>query len=82
MAIVILSDDYRKEQEALLADPIVAAMAASLTAGELVELIHPDGTPTFEFMLAANAEYRSRGGKASWSMGGVGRALATLVQRR
>lgn len=80
----ILSDDYRTEQTNLLADPIIADMAAGMnppgwSGTPWSEIMHPGGTPRHEFMLAANAEYRARGGTQSFSIGGVAHALITIL---
>jgi hypothetical protein len=82
MAAELISDDYRHEQAALVADPIVQAMAKEVEEHELRDsLFHEDGTPRFAFMLRANSEYRRRSGKESRSLGGVARAIGALAWR-
>lgn len=76
----ILSNDYRDEQAALVADPIIRAMAYPMTLSLICEYFHADGTPRFEFMQMANAEYRSRGGDKSQTLGAVARALKTVLE--
>lgn len=75
---VLLSDEYRQEAEALRNDPILIGMAKGLTGVTREDIAHEDGTPRFEFMLAARDEYRSRGGKHQMSMGGAANALLAL----
>ena len=74
----IIADHYREEYAALAADPIVIDMAAGLADVQTSDIAHPNGSPRFEFMLAANDEYRSRGGTISRSIGGVATALLGL----
>lgn len=75
----IVSDEYRAEDEALRNDPIIKAMALGLANVKRADIAHEDGTPRFEFMLAARDEYRSRGGQNQMSMGGAARALLALI---
>lgn len=78
---MIVSDDDREEEAALMADPILIGMATEFEADvDLSEFYHDDGTPRSPFMGVANEEYRKRGGEHSRSLGGVGRALYRLVQ--
>lgn len=79
--VAIVSNEYREEHQRLIDDPIIAAMAVGLRDVPMDEMAHDGGTPRHEFMGAANAEYRSRGGEASFSIGGVANALLTLVCR-
>ena len=79
----LLGDEYREEQAALMADPVVRAMAVSLRPSDIAAEFHFDSdTPRFGFMMASNAEYRSRGGQHSRSIGGVAHALAAIVRER
>lgn len=86
----IVSDDYRAERAALMADPILRAMAADLIAGakagkiEFVDQgwVHPDtagGSPTTRMMSACNDRYRALGGVRSMSIGGVAGALWSVL---
>lgn len=79
--MAIVSNEYREEHQRLLNDPIIAAMAVGLRDVPMEEMAHDTGTPRHEFMGAANIEYHSRGGDASFSMGGVANALLTLVRK-
>jgi hypothetical protein len=64
-------------------DPIIIDMAGGLKGVPMSELVHdgPDSTPRFEFMTAANAEYRKRGGKDGGHIGAVAEALLRLLPR-
>jgi hypothetical protein len=73
---VIESDDYRQEQETLMADPIVLAMLDELPP----ESIPMEGGHSF--MLAALHEYNARGGTNARSIGSVARALIALNRER
>jgi len=76
---VIRSKDYDETEQRLTVDPIVIAMALGLTGAPRASLTHDDGTPRFEFMTAANREYRTRGGTDGGHIGAVAAALLTLV---
>lgn len=79
MSGVIEAEHYREARQALCADPIVQDMAAGVRHEPLDELQHESGTPRFEFMLAANEEYRSRGGKVTAHLGGVAEAILLIL---
>jgi hypothetical protein len=78
---VIKSKDYGETENRLMADPLVIAMAKGLKDVPLDQMHHgePERTPLFEFMMAANAEYRKRGGKDGGHIGAVATALINLV---
>lgn len=76
MSSVIESDDYRKEEEVLKADPIVIAMADEIR--NLAPSMRPDMTG-HDFMGRANDEYTRQGGTNHRSIGGVARAIRALV---
>jgi hypothetical protein len=78
---VIRSKDYGETEDRLMADPIVIAMSKGLKDVALDQMHHgePERTARFEFMQAANAEYRKRGGKDGGHMGAVANALINLV---
>jgi hypothetical protein len=78
--MAIVSDDYRKEQERLRADPIILGMAHGLGDISLDEISHPNGSPTHGFMGAANKRYHDQGGKHSMSIGGVGEAVIHVLK--
>ncbi len=71
---VIESPEYQREVEMLKADPIVRQMALEIK-GDVAS--HECGG--HEFMLCANAEYRQRGGNKSITLGGVPRAIKSLL---
>lgn len=70
---------YSEEIEALKKEPAIIAMAKGLEGEKFAELAHGPDSPKFEFMLAANAEYKARTGKAGGAIGAVGRALLALA---
>jgi len=63
--VMIKAKHYDEVEELLANDPIVIAMAHGLAKVEREQMVHEDGSPRFEFMQSANAEYRERGGKGS-----------------
>ncbi len=82
--MTIEADHYRQEVALLKADPIVRQMAKDCEGAWDEEksrrfICHPDNHPTFEFMSTANAEYRERGGTQARTIGGVGRAIVSLL---
>ena len=89
---IIASSDYQKNYEALAKEPVVRAMARDIVVDLITDpgklpfkLVHPDGTPTFEFMQAALAGYaRAReGGLASTeaeSIGAVAHAILIVAR--
>jgi hypothetical protein len=70
---------YGTARTVLQNDPIVQSMAHGLKDVPLTELTHDDGTPRFEFMQAANAQYDKRGGTNKAHIGAVAEALLFLV---
>jgi hypothetical protein len=82
---VIESEDYEQIRQRLMKDPIIIDMAGGLKGVPMSELIHnadaddPRPTPRFEFMMAANKEYRSRGGTDGGHVGAVAEALLRLL---
>lgn len=77
---VIRAAHYDETVKALVADPIVIDMAGGLAGVPVSELAHDGGTPRFEFMQAANAEYKSRGGEGGGHIGAVAEALLKLLE--
>src|SRR6516165_8880561 len=61
--VMIKAAHYDEVEELLSNDPIVQAMAQGLAKVEREKLVHEDGSPRWEFMQKANAEYRERGGQ-------------------
>lgn len=78
--MAIVSDEYRKEYAALLADPIIIEMAAGLTETPMDQMAGEDGSPIWAFMNAAGKTYHERGGTIPTSIGGPATALLTLVR--
>jgi len=78
---VIKAKHYAETEDRLAQDPIIQAMAKGLAGVPRSELVHdgPDATPRFEFMQAANAEYRKRGGKDGGHIGAVAHALLKVL---
>lgn len=81
--VVIESDQYRQEELALVADPIITRMAGDVIAaeGNLDLAILAADTP--DFTMIALRGYTSLGGDQHFSIGGPARAiLATLRKLR
>jgi hypothetical protein len=85
---VIESADYEQTRQRLMKDPIIIAMAKEMAGHPKSELAHgelpkykddPWPTPRFEFMMAANSEYRERGGTDGGHIGAVAEALLRLL---
>ena len=72
---------YEQTRQRLLGDPIVVRMAAELRSMDRTMLVHDDGSPRWDFMRAANDEYRRRGGdqNAPLHIGAVAEAIVRLV---
>lgn len=82
-AVVIVSDEYRQEQQALVADPIITRMASDVVEaeGSLEAAIAAAEPPDFT-QLALNG-YKMLGGDQHFSIGGPANAIrATLVKLR
>jgi hypothetical protein len=84
----IESEDYEITRQRLMKDPIIIDMAGGLKNEPVEGLCHgelpkyktdPWPTPRFEFMMAANAEYRERGGTDGGHIGAVAEALLRLI---
>lgn len=54
-------------------------MASGIPAHAIAGLTHESGTPRYEFMLRANAEYRARGGTDGGHIGAIAEAPLTLA---
>ena len=80
---VLEAAHYQETRERLAKDPIVIAMAATLTP-EIIEAESHDGGKSmkFGFMLAASEEFTKRGGTGHGHIGAVAEALAMIVQAR
>jgi hypothetical protein len=77
----IRSKDYDETEDRLAKDPIVIAMAKGLAGVPRDQMVHEgdDATPRFEFMMAANREYRERGGTDGGHIGAVAHALLKVL---
>ncbi|QGJ97359.1 hypothetical protein PBI_ISCA_79 [Mycobacterium phage Isca] len=78
----IESKEYEQTRVRLQADPIVADLSVELffAPDEIkASLVHEDGSPTFEFMQRANAEYARRGGTDGGHIGGIAEAILRNV---
>lgn len=76
---VIRSKDYDDAELRLMKDPIVFAMSKGLASVPRSEMCHEDGAPRGEFMIAANNEYRARGGQDGFAIGTIAHALLRLL---
>jgi hypothetical protein len=75
----IQSSKYQEARDRMFNERIVRDMAVGLRSTPTAALIHMDsGAPTFDFMQAANSEYRSRGGEAAH----IGCVAETLIALR
>jgi hypothetical protein len=83
--VVIESDDYRKNREALAADPIIIAMAHELHRGinngevTRAKFVSDDGEPNFGFMQMVNKTYHARGGQQNETIGAAAKALLVVL---
>lgn len=77
---VIRASHYAETVAALRKDKIIQDMAEGLASIPTGDLAHESGAPRHEFMGAANAEYRKRGGTYSGpkSIGAVAEALLSI----
>jgi hypothetical protein len=78
--MAIEAKHYAASRRHLYDDIIVCDMAQGLRDVALDTIQHDDGTPRFEFMQAANAEYAKRGGKYHAHIGAVAEALLMLIK--
>ena len=76
---VIRSKEYDDAELRLMKDPIVYAMSRGLAGVPREHMCHESGQPKFEFMMAANNEYRARGGSDGFAIGTVAHALLRLL---
>jgi hypothetical protein len=82
---VIESADYEETRQRLMLDPIVMDMAEGLRGVPKEQLVHnedpddPRPTPRFEFMMAANTEYKNRGGTDGGHIGAIAEVLLRLI---
>jgi hypothetical protein len=80
---MIRAKEYGETEERLTKDPIVIEMAHGLADTPREQLVHEadeDGEqPRFEFMMAANKEYRERGGTDGGHIGAVATALLKVL---
>lgn len=79
MVTIIEAKEYEEARQRLAKDPIIIAMAHGLANVPREEIAHEDGTPRHEFMLAANREYRERGGEDGYALGTIPDALIRVL---
>lgn len=75
----IRASHYGETEKRLASDPIIIAMAKGLAGVPREEMFHENGTARHEFMMAANREYRSRGGTDGGHIGAVANALKMIL---
>jgi len=80
MSYGIEAEHYGQTRKALKADPIIRDMAGGLAGVPMSELVHEEGTPRHEFMMAALREYQARGGQIGTHIGGPAEALLELLR--
>lgn len=77
----IVSDQHRREQRVLQADPIIIAMAQELRALPPEEQPTPKVLEGWDFMRRAMLGYEQRGGRNARTIGGVAKAIAALLAK-
>ncbi|AQT28483.1 hypothetical protein SEA_TNGUYEN7_85 [Mycobacterium phage TNguyen7] len=78
MTLTIEAPHYEETRQRLQRDPIIIAMSIEILGAPTeikASFAHDSGTPTFEFMQRANAEYARRGGTDGGHIGAVAEAL-------
>ena len=81
--MAIIANEYREARAAFEADPIVKDMAGGLAGVPRDELRHEgEDTPRMAFMMAANREYRARGGEVvGYGMGDLAHAILNILDK-
>lgn len=77
--MAIEAPHYEETRIRLMADPIVQDMAEGLRGVPTGQMAHESGNPRFEFMQAANHEYRRRGGQDGGHIGAIAEALLRIL---
>ena len=81
--MTIRAAHYDEAVTRLVHNPIVQQMAAEIAVARLPldRFFHEEGTPRFDFMLAANATYAERGGDIYYAshIGAVAEALYRIL---
>lgn len=73
--VAIVSDDYRRTEEALYRDPIIRGMAQD----PVLATLSPRELEGHEFMVAALREYQAQGGTIGTHIGGPAAAIRRLL---
>ncbi|QDM57665.1 hypothetical protein SEA_GROUPTHINK_85 [Mycobacterium phage Groupthink] len=77
---VIEAKHYEETRQRLSKDPLVIALAEEIRGLPREQMVHEDsGTPRFEFMQAANREYRRRGGTDGGHIGAIAEAVIRIL---
>jgi hypothetical protein len=79
--VVIKAMHYVETEARLTCDPVVIDMAEGVRQMNRAELADELGVPRHEFMLAANDEYRKRGGTDSGHIGAIAIAILALLDQ-
>lgn len=82
---VLESAEYGHRRRMLAGSDTVRQMAAGLAGVPREECAHDDGTPLFEFMMAANREYDARrrpGDPEPGHIGAVAEAVLMVLDAR
>ncbi|AGM61600.1 hypothetical protein SEA_SOILDRAGON_85 [Mycobacterium phage SoilDragon] len=77
---VIEAKHYEETRQRLTKDPIVIALSEEIRGLPREQMVHEDSdTPRFEFMQAANREYRRRGGTDGGHIGAIAEAIIRIL---
>jgi hypothetical protein len=77
--VVLQAMHYAETERRLMGDPIVRDMAEGVRHMDRADLAHDTGTPRHEFTMAANDEYRKRGGTDGGHLGAIATAILNLL---
>lgn len=76
---MIVSDEYRDEYDALIADPTLQKLADEVRGAVAAEVLSLSDLTGWTFMASASDEYHKRGGTEAHSIGGPAEAIRALV---
>jgi hypothetical protein len=82
MIMAIEAESYQATREALMADPIIQAMADVVPPLAVAGLSDDDGEPTWGFIRKAMDTYARLGGTVETHIGGPAEAVLMIVRER